>query len=145
MSWGYKILLTYVVFIVFILGMVYVAMQQTNEMQDSNYYAQELKYQSVIDGKENLQALKEDVRISNEGGNVVIRFQQVAVNAIEEGSIEYLCHSDQSKDLTVPMQADDSGVQQISGKSVKPGYYNVRISWLNDTTSYYSEQFFTVQ
>ena len=51
MSWGYKILIVYILFIGMILGMVYVASRQTNEMQDDNYYAKELVYQSVIDGK----------------------------------------------------------------------------------------------
>ena len=54
MSWGYKILIVYILFIGMILGMVYVASRQTNEMQDDNYYAKELVYQSVIDGKNNL-------------------------------------------------------------------------------------------
>jgi hypothetical protein len=59
MSWGYKILIVYILFIGMILGMVYVASRQTNEMQDDNYYAKELVYQSVIDGKNNLNALTE--------------------------------------------------------------------------------------
>ena len=63
MSWGYKILITYIVFIGMILTMVFIASKQTNEMQDKNYYAKELVYQSVIEGKKNLQQLPENVVI----------------------------------------------------------------------------------
>ena len=45
MNWGHKILIVYATFIIAMLGMVYVASKQTNEMQDENYYVKELKYQ----------------------------------------------------------------------------------------------------
>lgn len=34
MNWGHKITLVFIVFAIAILGMVYVASQQTNELQD---------------------------------------------------------------------------------------------------------------
>ena len=54
MNWGHKITLVFIVFAIAILGMVYVASQQTNELQDENYYEKELVYQTVIDGRNNL-------------------------------------------------------------------------------------------
>jgi uncharacterized membrane protein len=73
MSWGYKILIVYILFIGMILGMVYVASRQTNEMQDDNYYAKELVYQSVIDGKNNLNALTEKLVVENTSDAVQIK------------------------------------------------------------------------
>jgi hypothetical protein len=75
MSWGYKILIVYILFIGMILGMVYVASRQTNEMQDDNYYAKELVYQSVIDGKNNLNALTEKLVVENTSDAVQIKFR----------------------------------------------------------------------
>ena len=48
MNWGHKITIVILTFIIGMLGMVYVASKQTNEMFDSNYYEKELKYQNYI-------------------------------------------------------------------------------------------------
>ena len=83
MSWGYKILIVYILFIGMILGMVYVASRQTNEMQDDNYYAKELVYQSVIDGKNNLNALPEKLVVENTSDAVQIKLPASTATNVE--------------------------------------------------------------
>ena len=48
MNWGKGITLVIILFIITMLGMVYVASKQTNEMVEANYYDKELKYQNLI-------------------------------------------------------------------------------------------------
>ncbi|HNA94125.1 MAG TPA: FixH family protein [Saprospiraceae bacterium] len=145
MSWGYRIMIVYIVFIAMILGMVFVASKQTNEMQDENYYSKELVYQSVIDGKNNLNALADSVTLSNQPGSVKIKLPLAASANITEGSVYFLCPSDEKKDLKDKLNVDANGEQSISRDKLKDGFYTIQISWKSNGKAYYSEQKFKVQ
>jgi regulatory protein YycI of two-component signal transduction system YycFG len=54
MNWGRGLTLFIVGFILAMLGMVYIAFKQSNEMIEDNYYDREVKYQEIIDAKSNL-------------------------------------------------------------------------------------------
>jgi len=64
MNWGKSITIVIVSFIAIVLGMVYVASKQTNEMIDKNYYDKEIKYQTLIDAAENLNKVSKDSLIT---------------------------------------------------------------------------------
>ncbi len=145
MSWGYRIMIVYIVFIAMILGMVFVASKQTNEMQDENYYSKELVYQSVIDGKNNLNALADSVTLSNQPGSVKIKLPLAASANITEGSVYFLCPSDEKKDFKDNLNVDANGKPSISRDKLKDGFYTIQISWKSNGKAYYSEQKFKVQ
>ena len=63
MSWGYKIVCVYSVFVLMIGYFLYVAFQQNNELIEDHYYEKELQYQSVITGSQNLYALDQSLNI----------------------------------------------------------------------------------
>ena len=145
MSWGYKILIVYIVFITMMLGMVYVASRQTNEMQDKNYYAKELVYQSVIDGKNNLNALSEKLSISNTSEMVTIKLPGAAIANITEGSVYFLRPSDEKSDVRTKLIVDANGIQTIPSAKFKKGLYTVQISWKSNGKIYYNEQKYTIE
>lgn len=145
MSWGYKILIVYIVFITMMLGMVYVASRQTNEMQDKNYYAKELVYQSVIDGKNNLNALSEKLSISNTSEMVTIKLPGDAIANITEGSVYFLRPSDEKSDVRTKLIVDANGIQTIPSAKFKKGLYTVQISWKSNGKIYYNEQKYTIE
>lgn len=144
MSWGYKITIVYAVFITMILGMVYVASRQTNEMQDKNYYARELVYQEIIDGKNNLNASSEKVSISEDAGTVVIHFPVQLCNQLSDGSIYFLCPSDEKKDWKEAIRLNDKAEHRIAKAHLPNSFYTVKISWKNHGTPYYLEQNYKV-
>ena len=145
MSWSYKIIIVYVVFITGILGMVYVASKQTNEMQEENYYAKELKYQDVIDGKNNLNNIDRKVSIANNTDNILIAIPVETSINISDGKIYFLRPSDQTKDLHIALNVDKNGKQAIPLSSFIKGLYSVQISWKSNGKTYYSEENFNVQ
>ena len=129
MSWGYKILIVYILFIGMILGMVYVASRQTNEMQDDNYYAKELVYQSVIDGKNNLNALTEKLVVENTSDAVQIKLPASATTNITDGTVYFLRPSNEKIDLKEPLTVDANGIQKITKSKFTKGLYSLKISW----------------
>ncbi|HRH57046.1 MAG TPA: FixH family protein [Chitinophagales bacterium] len=145
MNWGYKILVVYIVFIAVMLGMVYVASKQTNEMQDKDYYSKELAYQSVIDGKNNLNALTDKLNITNTTEAVTLKLPGGAVDDITEGSIYFLCPSDEKSDVREKLAVDANGIQSIPASKFRKGLYTVQISWKSKGKIYYNEQRFQVE
>lgn len=144
MSWGYKILIVYVGFITMIMGMVYIASKQTNEMQAVNYYAEELEYQTVIDGKNNLNKLSGKLSITNAENEIRLSIPDSAHKNITEGEVYFLKPSDESKDIKVPLVVDSSGIQVFPKSNFVKGLYTVKVSWKNDGIVYFAEQPFNV-
>ena len=144
MSWGYKILIVYILFIGMILGMVYVASRQTNEMQDDNYYAKELVYQSVIDGKNNLNALPEKLVVENTSDAVQIKLPASTATNITEGTVYFLRPSNEKIDLKEALTVDANGIQKITKSKFTKGLYSLKISWKSNGIIYFHEQKFNV-
>ena len=142
MNWGYKILLVILVFIGAMATMVTIAMRQHNEMMDEQYYVRELKHQDLINAHHNLEALTQQVKITNHNGSVSIQFPASAIGNITESSIAFIRPSGKSKDRTILLSPDKNGKQNISGAILSKGLYRVRISWKNNNIPYYSEQAF---
>lgn len=139
MSWGYKILITYIVFIGMILTMVFIASKQTNEMQDKNYYAKELAYQSVIEGKKNLQQLPENVVIEVVDDLVKIKIPTEAASNITDGKVRFLRPSDETKDIETALLLNNEHTQLFSKKSFVTGLYKLQLNWKSNNKIYYYE------
>jgi hypothetical protein len=140
MNWGYKIMTVIIVFIVGMLTMVFVAFKQTNEMMDENYYQRELQYQTLIDASENLSVISKNPLLQMNGENLELTLPAGARNTFEKGEIEFVCVNDQSKDITLPIQIGQDGVQKIEKALLGKGNYTVRIKWKNDGKQFYRQE-----
>mgnify|MGYP000995955359 CR=1 FL=1 len=143
MNWGYKILITFIVFVTVMLGMVYVASKQTNEMQETNYYEKELVYQEVINGKNNLQAAG-GLALQNNGDTIAFKAPVSVLNNIKNGTVYFLCPSDEKADLHLPFVPNADGLQYVPKSKLKKVLYTVRISWKNNDKPFYFEQQYSV-
>ncbi len=141
MNWGHKITFVIITFILAMLTMVYVAMQQTNEMVDKNYYAQELKYQTLIDAAHNLNAVStEPLVLQNPDGRVAVQIPAALLPGFKNGKIEFLRNDDQDKDISLEFSPDTTGVFLIDQAKFSPGLYKARIGWDSQEKQYYEEQ-----
>ena len=145
MSWGYKIIIVLVIFVTGILSMVYIAMQQTNETVDANYYEREMKYQDIIDGKNNLSRLGDTVSLNNNGEMLTINFPAASVNNIDSGKVEMMRMSDSKDDRSVILTKNGGTIYNIPIVDVSKGWYKIRAEWSNSGIGYYYESSFNVQ
>lgn len=129
-----------VVFVIGISAMVFIAMQQTNEMMDDNYYEKEMKYQGIIDAKKNILALNDSVQVTVKDSFIQIRLPLPAIKDLQEGFIEFLRPSDQSKDKSVTLKVDSSGLQFLRRTDFVKGLYRIRAKWNSNGISYYDER-----
>ena len=145
MSWGYKITIVYIAFITMICGMVYVASKQTNEMQDENYYAKELVYQTVVNGKDNLSALSGKVEISTTEQQVQITLPKETTGNISGGHIRLMRPSEQKKDIDIALAVNANGQQYIPMNKFSKGLYKLQLNWKNNNKDYYFEKDVIIQ
>ncbi len=138
MNWGHKITIVIIAFVIGMLGMVFIASKQTNEMFDSNYYEKELKYQHYINASKNLQLLSQKINISQTTESLTINLPSNATNNISEGIIELLKADDSKKDVKQKM--NNSLAQTISKAKLASGVYTTRIFWISNNIPYYHEQ-----
>ncbi|MDA3613597.1 FixH family protein [Polluticaenibacter yanchengensis] len=145
MSWGYKILSVIIVFICGMTFMVTVAMRQTNEMFDEQYYAKELKFQELIDAEKNLSLLPDTIRIKQNSAGLDISLPTFKGNTNAEGEITFLRPSDQSKDFIQKITADNIDSISIPQSSLVRGEYKIRFKWQAEGVDFYREKIFFVQ
>lgn len=145
MSWGYRVIIIICVFVIGVLSMVFISMKQTNEVIDSDYYEREMKYQTVIDGKLNLQKLNDSVSVFSDSSMVHISFPESTITKLDSGVIEFLKMSDSRKDKSIKMKPETGSRYELPLSLFVSGVYKLRVEWSNDGINYYQEQDVTVK
>jgi hypothetical protein len=140
MNWGHKITIVIIVFIAGMLGMVWYSFQQTNDMFDANYYAQEKEYQGLMDASQRLKDVAQDPIFSQNEEDIIITIPESLHGNISNGTISFLKVDDQLQDIRVSLHPDSTGIQTIAKSTLNTGMYKVRLKWENDTTLYYTEK-----
>ncbi|MDZ4749590.1 MAG: FixH family protein [Saprospiraceae bacterium] len=140
MNWGHKITIVIVLFLTGMLGMVYYASIQNNEMIDDHYYQKELEYQDVIDASQNLVNLSTGNLVSQTMSDVVITLPVGSFEKLEKGNIELLRVDSKIKDVQLPLKANGWNVRTISKSTLIKGMYKARIRWTSEGKEYYKEE-----
>ncbi|MES2618873.1 MAG: FixH family protein [Bacteroidota bacterium] len=140
MNWGHKITIVIVSFILIMSGMVYVAMKQTNEMVDKNYYDKELHYQQKIDAARQLDAVSKEPIFEHIPQGLCIQIPPVLVQGFSNGHIELLNNSNNKNDVVLNFTPDTSGKFIIDNRKLATGSYIGRVEWEIAGKRYYREQ-----
>lgn len=140
MNWGHGVIIILIFFFIGLGFMVFVSMRQNIEMIDDHYYDKELKYQEVIDAKNNLALLNDSVFVAEDRDIITIRLPQGARENISQGTLEFLRPSDKTLDRVVAIQTDSSGSQFLPKAKFRNGIYRMRASWNSRGTDYFYEK-----
>lgn len=138
-SWGHKIFFAYTTFAAGILFLAYKASQQDFDLVTDNYYAEELKYQDVIDQKGNVSLLSEPPKISHSVNSVSIQLPNEFAAKNVEGEIYLYCPSDAAKDVRQRFSTGD-GVYRLNLNKDLSGAYELKLSWQANGKKYYQEK-----
>ncbi|MEO6670333.1 MAG: FixH family protein [Ferruginibacter sp.] len=139
MNWGYKILIVYVIFIAGIVTLVFKSSVQNQDLVVNDYYDQELKYQDKIDAIQRTNSLKSAVECKVENGYILINFPAEMKGSHIDATVLLYSPVDEKKDVQKQMGTDNAVIQfPITAKS--KGFHKLKISWVENKTSYYSEQ-----
>ena len=146
MSWGWKIFIVFTAFVGFILFMVFSAVNQEFYLVSDNYYEKEIQYQGEIDMIRNARALKDQVKIMYDPNvqNITFIFPEEHKTAVS-GNIYFFRPSDSAADQVFTIDADDTGTQSISVKSLRKGLWQVKVNWTFGATGYQEKKNITLQ
>jgi nitrogen fixation protein FixH len=139
MSWGYKLMITFIVFAVMMGYMVYRCFGTNFELVENEYYKSELKYQQVIDGAASANSLSAAPTLKQDGNNVILQLPDEMKNSSVSGSVLFYCAYDSRKDKTMSLQVNKNGEQSFN-HLITPGTYKVKIDWNKEGKNYFSEK-----
>jgi hypothetical protein len=144
MSWGYKILIVILLFIGGMLYMVYVAMQQDNEMLDDRYYEREVAFQSQIDASQRVKDISSDRLLTQNDTAIILQIPTAACSPIAEASMDWIRRDNMKADKSMAIELDDSCRMYLNKAPFEKGMYMVRVRWKFNAEDYFAEEDFFV-
>ena len=139
-NWGFKILISYAVFVAGIITMAAISMSKNIDLVSENYYEQEIKYQDQIDILKNSRQLDENINVSFNKNVIQLMLSNKDLFKDVKGEIYFYRTSNAKKDFKVEFKPDDSGMQNISAVNLETGLWKVKISLYEGENKYYSEK-----
>lgn len=140
MSWGWKITILYVSFIVGIMTLVFKANSRDVQLVRTDYYQQELLYTQRMKAIEAANALSQQVSFIVTDAGISFQFPQEFANTNLSGKIKLYRPDNVSDDREFDLKPDQNLTQLITPQSVKTGYYIAQISWNMNGVEYYFEK-----
>ena len=139
-NWGTGIFLSIVIFMMILIGLVYVFMNQDVDLVTKNYYGKELKYQGQIDKINNTTELAKQVGISFINNSIQLTFPDSVFFKKASGTVYFYRPSASKKDFTIPVTVSDKNEQFISTAKLDKGLWKVKVEWGMEGKDFYSEK-----
>ena len=139
MNWGYKILIVYIVFILGILFMVFQSSSLNTDLVTTDYYAKELKYQEKIDEAGRVASLSAPVTCEMKGNELIIVFPKDFNGKFLTGEVVLYCPSDENKDVKKDFAIQDTTVV-VQLPIINKGLHELHLSWKDGEVTYYLEK-----
>jgi hypothetical protein len=138
-NWGYKILLVYALFILGIMFLAYKSTQQKFELVQKDYYADELKYQNVIDASQKAKNLGGELKTIRKGGNLIVVLPDGFKHALVKGTAHLYYAADEKRDISKSFETNN-GEFNIALLTIMNGSYTLKLNVEMDGVQYYYEQ-----
>jgi hypothetical protein len=138
-NWGYKILLVYGLFVVGIMFLVYKSTQQKFDLVQKDYYADELKFQNVINASQNAKDLGGELKTLRKGGHLIVALPQGFHNATVKGTAHLYYAADEKRDITKEFETN-TGEFEMELLTMMNGSYSLKLNVVKNGEQYYYEQ-----
>lgn len=139
-SWGVKIAATYIFFVIAILVLVVIFMNQDVGLVTKDYYAKEIKYQDQIDKENRTKELAEQLNINLEAGIIKLSFPKFFRPTEIGGTIQFYRPADKTKDFAVNIALDSTHTQSLSATNLEKGLWKVQVDWNAKGNTYFNEK-----
>lgn len=139
MNWGYKIIGVFAVFVTGIIFLVVSSFSQNIDLVTTDYYEEELKYQTTIDATTRANALSAKMKCSVSNDTLLIEFPAEMKNIEVNAEVWLYFIADKKKDIKKTIQTSNGEIL-LPLTSTNKGLHDVKISWLAAGEQYYFEQ-----
>jgi hypothetical protein len=144
MNWGTGITLVIVLFVVSILSVVFMAMNERVDLVRDDYYDQELRHQSRIEEVARTQAQKFVPTINILSDEIVLTFPMSMGRDSASGSVLLYRPSDRTRDVRFALVLNPHNTQAIPTRPLIPGLWRVKVEWMMAEKAYYHEEAFII-
>lgn len=137
-NWGTGIVISFVVFIGFIMFLIMMMMTDNNldhELVTKDYYKKELVYQEEIDAEKNAKLLSENIAITKTSEGLLVVFPKKMTYSKIEGTISFYRPSNKNLDFDLPIVLSSEKLP-IPDNSLLEGRWNVQVKWNYEGISY---------
>jgi hypothetical protein len=138
MNWGKWIIVSFILFAVFIATLVAVCMRQDVSLVSKDYYKDELAYQDQIVRVNNAAQLTDRPVIKKNGKFLEVDFKKL--NKIENGTLKLFRPSDPKMDKVIILQPSQGTTQSVPVDELKKGMYRARMQWVMNDKEYFIEE-----
>lgn len=138
MSWGTKIVITFVVFISGMLGMVLFVAGLQMDLVENNYYEKEIKYQDEIDILTQTGELDTPLKIKYNGKEISFVFPEQ--RTMPTGEIHFYRPSDAAKDFKISLGVNENRIQNVDTGNLSSGLWKVNVTWYADNRKFLKEE-----
>ena len=137
MNFGNWIVVSFILFAVFIGALVTVCLRQEVSLVSKNYYSEELEFQQQIEREQNTNLLQHKPSFNITGGVLTLALNQPM--PISEGTIKVFCPANANMDRTFSL-SPKSGMQSFDLNELSTGMYRVKLRWTMDNKQFYQEE-----
>ena len=145
MSWGYKIAILYIGFVVMILTLVVMSLNQDIQMVTENYYEKEQNYSTQVQSSFNSESLTTPLQIDYQSNSKKIQLQFPKDFAAIEGVVQFYRPSNAKKDFAVDIELDSNNLQWIEVDELISGLWKVKVDWKANGKAFFDEKQVVVQ
>lgn len=138
MNWGKWIVVSFVLFAIFIGTLVVVCVRQDINLVATDYYKQELDFQKQIDRSKNTQSLTSRPAISVVNNTLQISFKEF--NRLQNGELKLFRPSNAASDFTLQLKTSADSVLTFDVQNREKGMYKAQMKWSMDEKEYYFEE-----
>lgn len=140
MNWGNRLLLAFILFAAGMALLVYKALNTDYELVEKDYYKQELRYQQVIDGRNEAGNLSASIELTRNNKGITLQLPPEMKLATPNGEILFYCANNSGNDKRLKLNTDSTGQQFIAYGTLASGSYLAKISWTAGGKNYYAEK-----
>jgi hypothetical protein len=137
-NWGYKILLVYALFVIGIMFLVFKSTQQKYDLVQKDYYADELKYQQVIDASQKAKDLGGEIRVERRGGYLIVSLPEAFHKTTVKGTAHLYYAADDKRDISKEF-VSANGEFYMELLTIMGGAYTLKLNVEKDGVAYYYE------
>ncbi len=142
MNWGKSIILSFVLFAIFIGVLATVCIKEDISLVSKNYYQEEMAFQDQIVRMNNANNLAEKPVIRLSGGALEIEFNQFS--EIEKGELRIFRPSNAQLDKLLVLKASSQSIQRFDVGSLPKGMYRAKMLWSMAGKEYFVESQITL-
>ncbi len=138
-NWGYKILFVYLAFVAGIVFLAIKASTQKFDLVQQDYYADELKYQNIIDARAHAKLEGGDLTTSIVNGHLIIQLPASFNATVAKGTAHLYYAADETKDLSKSFSSSNAQIDMELLTKTK-GKYTLKLEVEKGGVSFYYEQ-----